>query len=783
MRPLKLEIEGFTAFRSRTCLDLEELDLFAITGPTGAGKSSLIDAICYALYGRIPRVTSEVASCISQGLDRMSAMLEFRANGRPYRVYRETRRKGQGNVRLELFDGDDWQPVADRGKDVTTRIEEIIGLDYESFIRSALLPQGEFQEFLAGNREQRRKVLENLLRIDVYGRMQTRANQEAAQLKYDADQIDQRLREELADATPETLERLQRELRGAEKESKRRAAEIEVLQRGVALGQRLAGARNDLESQTRTCEEALQRLQEAQALAEGGDAQLRALRAELETVRTGLAENGFDAELLTQLSVAANLALSAEKSLKNLKDAESKLLQLEKEAASAEEAARGAAAAAEKARSAVVAAEHALEDARRHDLAASLQSGLKPGDLCPVCGGVIESLPDVSGSDLVAAQAKHEQARRQDESARKTAAGAETRAKVATSGAEQAKEQLTGLRAQAEDDSRKLEEALPGIEDRSSATIRFAIEGQKALKLEREELQGKERRLAGEVEQEEKRVSGAREAVLTATAQYEAAVSMAETARTRAEEAARELATVAAGQGWTDASALIEAGRDPLPRLQALAAETVARETEANRLAGRLESDIEKVERNILVAEQLREELKTKKAGCDVAADLGQMLRADRFQAYLQREALRSLAREGSRRLLDLSNQRYELDVPEGGQDFLVRDRWNADDTRSVRTLSGGETFLASLALALALAETLPGLAPGRRLALESIFLDEGFGSLDPEALDRAADALDALRMEDRLVCVVTHLKDLADRMPAQVVVSKSETGSSVAVA
>ena len=121
--------------------------------------------------------------------------------------------------------------------------------------------------------------------------------------------------------------------------------------------------------------------------------------------------------------------------------------------------------------------------------------------------------------------------------------------------------------------------------------------------------------------------------------------------------------------------------------------------------------------------------------------------------------------------------------MPEGGQDFLVRDRWNADDTRSVRTLSGGETFLASLALALALAETLPGLAPGRRLALESIFLDEGFGSLDPEALDRAADALDALRMEDRLVCVVTHLKELAERMPAQLVVSKSESGSSVRVA
>src|SRR5687767_13999727 len=110
MRPLRLEIEGFTAFRNRACLDFEDLDLFAITGPTGAGKSSLIDAICYALYGRIPRMGNQVGGAISQGLERMQVTLEFRAGGRAYRVLRETRRKGNGNVRLEQHDGTDWVP-------------------------------------------------------------------------------------------------------------------------------------------------------------------------------------------------------------------------------------------------------------------------------------------------------------------------------------------------------------------------------------------------------------------------------------------------------------------------------------------------------------------------------------------------------------------------------------------------------------------------------------------------------------------------------------------------
>jgi len=167
----------------------------------------------------------------------------------------------------------------------------------------------------------------------------------------------------------------------------------------------------------------------------------------------------------------------------------------------------------------------------------------------------------------------------------------------------------------------------------------------------------------------------------------------------------------------------------------------------------------------------------------NVVADLAQMLGANRFQAFVQSEALRLLADEGSRRLDELSAGRYRLAVASNGQDFDVVDQWHDNEARSVRTLSGGETFLASLALAVALAETLPGLAASGEMALDSIFLDEGFGSLDPEALDRAADALDALRAGNRMVCVVTHLKELAERLPSRVIVHKSETGSTLEVA
>jgi exonuclease SbcC len=236
-------------------------------------------------------------------------------------------------------------------------------------------------------------------------------------------------------------------------------------------------------------------------------------------------------------------------------------------------------------------------------------------------------------------------------------------------------------------------------------------------------------------------------------------------------------------QGLGEATTMLEAGGDIVRLLEAAVVEASQAQSRALTHKGELHAQLRRLQQDIQTAKELRKEQTEVAHEHNVTADVAQMLQANRFQAFVQAQALRTLARDGSRKLLDLSGGRFELGVSAGGQDFLVRDRWNDGETRSVRTLSGGETFLASLALALALAETLPGLAPARRLALESIFLDEGFGSLDSEALDRAADALDALRGENRMVCVVTHLQELAQRLPARIVVTKSESGSTVGIA
>ncbi|MDP9242953.1 MAG: SMC family ATPase, partial [Actinomycetota bacterium] len=154
MRPIRLLIAGFTAFRDRQEIDFDELDLFAISGPTGSGKTSVLDAITYALYGRIERVGNQAGQFISQGQKRMSVELEFSVGNERYHVTRTTPASGATTIMLERWAGEEWRQVgegADRVKGANEIIRNALGLDYESFTRTVLLPQGKFAQFLSGD--------------------------------------------------------------------------------------------------------------------------------------------------------------------------------------------------------------------------------------------------------------------------------------------------------------------------------------------------------------------------------------------------------------------------------------------------------------------------------------------------------------------------------------------------------------------------------------------------------------------------------------------------------
>ncbi len=156
-----------------------------------------------------------------------------------------------------------------------------------------------------------------------------------------------------------------------------------------------------------------------------------------------------------------------------------------------------------------------------------------------------------------------------------------------------------------------------------------------------------------------------------------------------------------------------------------------------------------------------------------------------RLSAYVLSERLRQVVAAANERLGDMTDQRYALEQTDekgageqrGGLSLQVRDEWSGKH-RDPATLSGGETFLVSLALALGLADTVTHEAGGTQL--DTLFIDEGFGALDATTLDGVMDTLDSLRDGGRVVGLVSHVAELRNRVPAQLEVRKARRGSTL---
>ncbi|MEJ7830646.1 MAG: SbcC/MukB-like Walker B domain-containing protein, partial [Segetibacter sp.] len=146
------------------------------------------------------------------------------------------------------------------------------------------------------------------------------------------------------------------------------------------------------------------------------------------------------------------------------------------------------------------------------------------------------------------------------------------------------------------------------------------------------------------------------------------------------------------------------------------------------------------------------------------------------FSTFAQSLTLKKLIILSNERLRKL-NDRYLLDIPleEEDDDLIIIDTWLGEERRSVKTLSGGETFIVSLALALALSDLA-----SKNVKIESLYIDEGFGSLDPEALDTAISTLEQLQIEsNKTIGIISHIDALKERIETQIQLEKNSSGFS----
>jgi exonuclease SbcC len=808
MRPVRLDLDGFGSFRQPSTVDFTDADFFALVGPTGAGKSTVVDAIVFALYGSVPRWDDRraVGWALAPTASRGVVTLTFDAGPDRYVAARELRRSAQGkvtvkNARLERVGTDgSTVPVAADGE-VTGAVEKLLGLSYDHFVRCVILPQGDFARFLHSSPKERQDTLVDLLGIRVYREVATRAREEEAAQRQRAQYGAHRL-EAYADATAEAAAAA--------------AARIEAVTAvGAEVSRRLPELVEATDAVTATADEVRRLTAERSLLAAlpmpPGLDDLTGARQD-----AGAALSAADTALRTaeQSDTAAREALAAAPErgrLERSRDGWAELAELEAQlpaAADAQDAAEAALRAVETAgaaaREAVSRARAQREDVLRADMAAALRPHLVAGEPCPVCSQPVAAVPESEGvipgleldagtgalaaadQRVAAAEAQVARLQRDWQAANRAAqqaagrvealAGRVIAVRSRVAGGPDAAAAAAGLAelARAEQAARDADAALRTARRARDAAARALAEVDQRVAGARAELDrardplvplGAPPPVRGDLAADYLALA---EWALAAADERGAALDKAERAADEARTVMRRdedaLRSVLAGAGIE-----IPAGRP----LTEAAEPAVARTAEQARAAAA------RIAERRAEAERERVALAEAEEAAGVAKLLGQLLRADGFERWLLGSALDVLVADAGATLLELSGGQFEL--THDGKDFAVVDHADADSVRPVRTLSGGETFQASLALALALSAQLSGLAAGGPARLDAIVLDEGFGSLDEATLDVVASTLESLAAGgDRMVGVVTHVGALAERVPVRLAVRRTAAGSTV---
>ena len=810
MRPLRLLLDGFGTYRTETDIDFTDVDFFALVGPTGSGKSTVIDALCFALYGTVPRWDNEreVRNALAPSANACRVSLIFELGGERYVAVRSLQRDKFGRVttkaaRLERLDAGipsdaplaevleaSVEQLAEGPDNVKTKVQDLLGLSYEHFTQSVLLPQGGFAEFLRATPAKRQQLLVELLAFGVYKQIGERAR-ERAKLAETRQLLAQQTRDQLADATADAEAAAASQLEAlttlAAETGTRLATLTELQKQSVAATDLVAHTGNEAARLA-----AVRPPGDVGGLAQhitAGDALVAAARqrrddathaaAHAEQTRTALPDKAETQRQLGLHALRRELADEAELQTAAIATCKEKEDKLAAELQAAELASS--------------VATEALEAAQRAHAAAGLAETLHAGDDCPVCRQRVSALPaHVAPADLSAARAAVHTALQTQQKARAAYDGA-AKATVA------AQSKLDGTHARLE--KAALVMADVPSEDTLTQQLDAIAEADVALHLARTQATARQTELTA--------AERARDALAA-----EEQRAWAQLSSIRDTLVALGAPAVATGTGqdlaaaWTTlsgwATAQAEARAATLPQLQE-AASTLNRQFDKSALAlgqlladhgvvadpltsapsavagerARIDADLTRIRADRAKAASLDKDIAAHKEDAQVATMLGNLLRATSFERWLCSEALDSLVREASETLMELSGGQYELDRDERN-DLVVIDYEDAGARRPVHTLSGGETFQASLALALALSRQVIGLSAGMR-ELNSMFLDEGFGTLDSDTLETVASTLERLAADsDRMVGVITHVGELAERAPVRFVVNRTGTTSTI---
>jgi len=876
LRPILLKMTAFGAYAGEVELNFEKglrgENFFLIHGATGSGKTTILDAICFALYGESSgggRKGSMLRSEQAKPDYETKVDFTFAMGGKIYRIVRNpkyTRAKIRGEgftekkAAAEIYVNGEFITV----KDVSDYVRELLMFDCEQFRQVVMLPQGDFKKFLLAKSKDKQDILNMLFNADFFRRVEEELKIKASDAKKIFDTLTDSKKNYLEEVgapeeeLPALIKKLTDELDATQLQIKKLEAESNLAQKNFSDAENLSKLFKDFESKSKMLDEANFSLKN---IAKAFDAaktelgkrtteetlreNLKLQAAELDKKKIALQnlqakQKEFDKAVETSKNFVAEVEkldslkkrcddtmAKIKSDAEKISDAPAKFeiaKQKLKEAQERENLLREIAELhgkislamknSDAAKKSCEAAEKFLANLREcqnSGSAARLAATLEEGKPCPVCGAIHHPTPAKSDStiptdaQIKAAESKLKSLTDKKSDAEKILSTLQGElqnkeknladgAKVMTVAAAQAEfdkisadaKELETLNARIKKGELKIKEtekALTAAQEKDKkfsgevATLRGALDNM--LKEIEEKYSANPKLLDAEISSINKQLNELNAAFQKAQENFN---------RLNGNLAAQKATVAAAQKNKTEIAAQVEGKTLPdvfalkktLETARTAYNSAIESKTKISTQIERLKNFSEKIssinaklitaDKNFLMWKTLSDAASGKTSKIS-------------FQRYYLSTMFNEVIIEANNRLEKMSGGRYRFqnktEVTDkrysGGLDLEILDDYTGT-ARPVETLSGGESFLASLSLALGLAAVVQNNSGG--IKLDTIFIDEGFGTLDSETLDFAIKTLIDLQSGGRLVGIISHVEELKNQIPIRLEVRKTKTGS-----
>ena len=880
MKPLYLTMSGFGPYGGEETIDFTDdpengifrgSGIFLVTGDTGAGKTTIFDAISFALYGvgsagKERRESPSFRSDYALPEQKTFVDYTFIQKGKTYRIVRnpDYMRKSKRGDRMTKESANAFLECQDTGEqydrltEVNEKILEIIGLDRAQFAQTVMIAQGDFLRILNAKSKERQEIFQKIFNTALYERLQREIQRREGRCKRQYEDLQLELKTEIG--------RIQLGTQGEHTEMEQRIADLlegencPVEQLLPLLREYTEGKqeeKKELEKERKTLDKELETLVRAEEQGKKNNERLQALgqaekqKEKLEeqaeeqkalSERLALAEK---AERLTPLAQACteNAQLldkerkeKAERVQEKEREEESRQLWEEKYASALEkreereqwlvqiqkwESAlerirdfrKTEKAYRQKQETYRSCQERERETNERHRrlrevyLAGSaglLAETLQEGEACPVCGSTLHPKPAVLSPDFPRKE-EVDQAEREYQQAKEAS--------------ERAVEQVTREKAKGEELEKQLKEIGIGKERSEEELEKTIKERQRACKeydRQWEEITAKQKEcgekiaaLEASLQEKGERIKNLERKKKQLASEYAKGLSQAGFASEEEyrEACLPELERRALRSSQEKYKQAVSESQGAVKTLREETAGLVPVDLEENRqkqkeiqdCKAKREKEWKELQRICEVNEACQKALEKKEQGqkelreqWTMIQDLDETFNGRKkgqakmsLEVYVQRYYFRQVIEAANQRLRVMTGETFVLRCKEeaknnraqSGLDLDVFDS-NTAKWRDVSTLSGGESFMAALAMALGLSDVVQERSGGIRL--ESMFIDEGFGTLDEQALKQALTLLDKLADGKRMIGIISHVEELKNRIDNKIVIEKTMLGSRI---